>query len=339
MNTLPFTRRRAVAGFASWLAASPLVRAQQVAPEPSGRIAPAGELVNAFEFQAMAERKLGSAAFAQLADSGPRAFDRITLRPRMMVNALNLDLTTALFGEKMFAPILVGPVADQKSFHPDAERATVAGAAAAKTTVVVSGRSSLPFEEIAAQTKTPLWYQVEAEPGAHARIAKAVDLGANAVCITAGPGAPKADWDLLASLRQGIRVPVILKGVLDPSDARAAVERGFSGIIVSSHGSIVPGLASPIEMLPSITDAVGRSIPILIDGGFRRGTDILVALALGAQAVLVARPAAWGLAAYGAEGVQILLRMLQTELARDMAMCGKVTVGDIDRSLVKIHRR
>ena len=335
-----FTRRQAITGFASWLAASPLIRAQQLEGEPPGRIPPPAELVNSFEFEAMAQRKLGSAAFAQVADSGPRAFDRITLRPRMMVNALNLDLTTELFGEKMFAPILVGPVADQNRFHPDAERATVQGASDARTVMVVSSRSSLPFEEIAARSKTPLWCQVYPEPdldAVHTRIAKAVDLGAKAVCVTVG--APGADWQSLDRLRRGIRVPVLLKGILDPAEARTAVERGYAGIVVSNHGGRVPGMASPIEMLPSIAGAVGGKAPVLIDGGFRRGTDILMGLALGARAVLLARPVIWGLAAYGAEGVQILLRMLQSELARNMAMCGKVTVGDIDRSLVTIHRR
>jgi len=79
-------------------------------------------------------------------------------------------------------------------------------------------------------------------------------------------------------------------------------------------------------------------MPVLIDGGFRRGTDILMALALGAKAVLVARPIAWGLAAYGPEGVRYVLEMLQTELARSMAMCGKPDLKSIDRSAVKLHR-
>ena len=92
-------------------------------------------------------------------------------------------------------------------------------------------------------------------------------------------------------------------------------------------------------MLPSIAYAVGGKVPILIDGSFRRGTDILKALALGARAVLLGRPTVWGLAAYGAEGVQAVLEMLQSELARNMALCGKPDVKSIDSSLVKIHRR
>jgi 4-hydroxymandelate oxidase len=346
MNSARFTRRRAAAGFASWLAASPLLRGHQLAGEPPGRIAPADELANTFEFEAMARRKLDSIAFSQIADSGRPAFDRMTLRPRMMVNALKLDLTTELFGEKMFTPILAGPVADQKRFHADGEIAAAQGASAAKTVIVISSRASFPLAQIAAQSKASWWYQAYPEPGmdaVRARIDKAVDLGCKAVCVTVGApdqGNPGLDWDSLDRLKRGIHAPVLLKGIMNPEEARVAVERGFAGIVVSNHGApLASGLAEPIEMLPAIADAVGGKVPVLVDGGFRRGTDVLKALALGARAVLLGRPPVWGLAAYGADGVQILLRMLQAELARNMAMCGKVTVGDIDRSLVTIHRR
>ena len=145
---------------------------------------------------------------------------------------------------------------------------------------------------------------------------------------------------MLDRLRQAIRVPVLLKGIMSPEEAREAAARGFAGIVVSNHGaSFADGLASPIEMLPSIADAVGGRIPILVDGGFRRGTDVLMGLALGARAVLLARPPVWALSAYGADGVRVLLTMLQSELARDMAMCGKVRTADLDRTLVTIHRR
>jgi len=97
-------------------------------------------------------------------------------------------------------------------------------------------------------------------------------------------------------------------------------------------------MASPMEVLPGIVDAVGGKIPILIDGSFRRGSDILMALALGATGVIIGRPVAWGLAAYGAPGVQHVMELLQSELARDMAMCGKVDLKAIDKSMVKVHK-
>jgi isopentenyl diphosphate isomerase/L-lactate dehydrogenase-like FMN-dependent dehydrogenase len=92
-------------------------------------------------------------------------------------------------------------------------------------------------------------------------------------------------------------------------------------------------------MLPAIVDAVGGKVPVLVDGSFRRGTDVLKALALGARAVMVGRPPMWGLAAYGADGVQTVLEMLQSELARSMGLSGKPNIKAIDRSLVKIHLR
>jgi len=101
-------------------------------------------------------------------------------------------------------------------------------------------------------------------------------------------------------LRQGITVPVVLKGVMSPEDALSAVKRGIQGIVVSNGGKVDAG-RMPVDALPSIVDAVGRDIPVLVDGSFRRGTDVIKALALGARAVLVGRPVMWGLAAYGAD--------------------------------------
>ena len=96
-------------------------------------------------------------------------------------------------------------------------------------------------------------------------------------------------------------------------------------------------MAAPIEVLPAIAEAVAGKAPILIDGSFRRGSDILKALALGARAVLLGRPPLWALAAYGSAGVQAILEMLQSELGRDMAMCGKANLKSLDASVVKIH--
>ena len=93
----------------------------------------------------------------------------------------------------------------------------------------------------------------------------------------------------------------------------------------------------PVDVLPSIVDAVGREVPVLVDGSFRRGTDVIKALALGARAVLVGRPVMWGLAAYGADGVRGVVEILQTELARAMVNVSKPTIKMLDRTLVKIH--
>src|SRR5450755_367807 len=144
------SRRRALAAYGSVLAGLPVLEAQHLIGEPPGRIAPASELVNAYEFEGMAQRRLGSILSAEIAGSDRKAMDRITFNPRMMVNTNKLDLTTALFGENLFAPILVGPTSGHKRFHPEGELAMVRGAAQAKTPMVVSDRSSYPIHEIAA---------------------------------------------------------------------------------------------------------------------------------------------------------------------------------------------
>jgi len=358
------TRRGAIETLGLWLAGSPLLKAQDVAPkligEPPGRITPRNELVNTFEVEAMAQRSLPAAVFSKIAGSGNRdAFNRIIFLPRMMVDVRQLDLTLDLLGTKMYAPILVGPASGQRRFHPDGELAVVRGAAAAQAAVVISSRSSFPVEKIAAEAKTTLWYQVYPEPDMApvlARVQQAVKAGCKAVCVTIGTpyepapagappmqftrlGSPRVDWAIIEQVRRAANAPVLLKGVMSPEEARTAVERGANGIVVSEGGRFVHGLASPIEALPGIVDAVGGKIPVLIDGGFRRGTDIIDALALGARAVLVARPVLWGLAAYGAQGVQTVIEMLQSESARTMGLCGKPNLAALDRTLLRIDRR
>jgi len=105
--------------------------------EPPGRMPPPAELVNSFEFELMAKRKLDSATYAEIAGGQRRAMDRITFNPRMMVNTSGLDLTTPMFGDNLFAPILIGPIADQKRYHPEGELAMLRGAAAATTPLVI----------------------------------------------------------------------------------------------------------------------------------------------------------------------------------------------------------
>jgi 4-hydroxymandelate oxidase len=182
-----------------------------------------------------------------------------------------------------------------------------------------------------------------------------IKAGCKAVCITAGVpfrnaeakagpaklaavSRPALNWDAIDQLRKGLNVPVLIKGIMTPEEAQAAINHGVQGIVVSSYGGLLtPGMATSMEMLPSIADAVAGRVPILIDGSFRRGSDVFKALAFGAAAVMIGRPLAWGLAAYGTEGAQQVLEMLQTEVARDMAHTGKVTLKDIDRTVVKLH--
>lgn len=139
------------------------------------------------------------------------------------------------------------------------------------------------------------------------------------------------DW-----LRSITTLPILLKGILAAEDALLALEHDISGIIVSNHGGRqLDGAVSSIEVLPEIVEAVAGRCEVYMDGGIRRGTDVLKALALGARAVLVGRPVLWGLAVDGAHGVQQVLEILHTELERAMKLAGCPTLADINRALVK----
>ena len=143
-------------------------------------------------------------------------------------------------------------------------------------------------------------------------------------------------WDDIAWLQSITRLPVLLKGVLHPADARQAVSVGAAGLIVSNHGGRTLDTApATATALPRVVQAVGGAVPVLVDGGIRRGTDVLKAMALGASAVLVGRPAVWGLANAGAAGVAHVLRLLRDELEVAMALTGCATLAEATPALLE----
>ena len=354
-------RRRALAGFAGLLAGSPYLHAQgapKLKGEPPGRTTPIDALANVPEFEPMAQRKLNAETFARIAGGDRGALERITFRPRMMVQTLDLDLSLDLFGQRMLAPILVGPASRQTRFHPDGERANAQGAAAAKAVIVTAELSGVSLAE-SVGVAPGAWRQLYPNADLNAVIGRAQEAeaaGCRAICLTLGdtgrgpalrPGRAWSNgasvsysWDQIERLRDSVSLPLVLKGVMGPSAASIAAERGLAGIALSNHGtSQSAGIAEPVSMLPEVAEAVEGRIPILVDGGFRRGSDVLKAIALGATAVLVCRPALWGLSAYGARGVQKVIEMLQSELAQDMVQVGAVNLAAIRRDHVRIHSR
>jgi 4-hydroxymandelate oxidase len=144
------------------------------------------------------------------------------------------------------------------------------------------------------------------------------------------------DWNLVAHVQASTKLPLVIKGILTHEDARLCVEKGVDAIVVSNHGgrSEDTGL-STIEVLPEIADAVAGRIPILVDSGFRRGTDVFKALALGATAVCIGRPYLWGLSAFGREGVETALALLQRELVMAMKAMGTPNLSAITKSHVQ----
>jgi 4-hydroxymandelate oxidase len=146
------------------------------------------------------------------------------------------------------------------------------------------------------------------------------------------PGLTWKDVDWLCSLT---RLPVVLKGILRADDARTALDHGAAAVVVSNHGGRqLDGAVATLDALPAVVDAVGSRCEVFVDGGVRRGTDVLKALALGARAVLVGRPVLWGLAAAGIDGAAHVLAILQQELDQAMALSGCPTIDKIDRELV-----
>ena len=143
-------------------------------------------------------------------------------------------------------------------------------------------------------------------------------------------------WDDIAWLRSITRLPVLLKGITHPADARLAMEHGAAGVIVSNHGGrTLDTLPATAELLPAVVQALDGALPVLVDGGIRRGTDVLKAMALGASAVLVGRPVIHGLANAGAQGVAHVLRLLRDELEIAMALCG---CRDLSQAAAVLHR-
>jgi len=145
-------------------------------------------------------------------------------------------------------------------------------------------------------------------------------------------------WKYLDDIRPFIKGPMLVKGIVNAADAKICVERGVDGIIVSNHGGrTLDYVPSTLEVLPEIVDAVGGKIPVLVDSGFRRGSDAVKAIALGARAVCLGRAARWGLGAFGPAGVQRLLEIMQAEFREAMATTGRTTIASLDRTAVRTN--
>jgi 4-hydroxymandelate oxidase len=150
---------------------------------------------------------------------------------------------------------------------------------------------------------------------------------------------PTPQWDTLQRLREATDLPVLVKGIMTAEDTERAVRSGLSGVIVSNHGARqLDQVGATIEALPECVQAAGGKIPVLVDGGFRRGTDVFKAMALGASAVGIGRPYLWGLAAFGQRGVARVVEIMRAELGLDMGMAGVATLAQIDRSYVRIRQ-
>lgn len=149
---------------------------------------------------------------------------------------------------------------------------------------------------------------------------------------------PELSWSHLGWLRKITALPIVLKGIAHPEDARLAVEHGASALIVSNHGGRqLDTVPASVDLLPAIVEAVDGRVPVLLDGGVRRGGDVVKALALGASAVAVGRPVLWALAVAGEQGVKDALDLLREELERALVLCGCASPADVTRDLIRLR--
>jgi 4-hydroxymandelate oxidase len=306
------------------------------------------------------------------------AYDRLRLRPRVLVDVSRVDTRVKLLGLDLPHPILLAPVAYQRLVHRQGELAAARGAGASESVFVVSSSATVPVEEIARVATSPLWFQLYVQPDAGMNreiLQRAQAAGCRAVCVTvdtpvlgprnreqrngfalprgftvpmnpqnlqvrraaATPASSRrmpVTWKDIDAFQSMCSMPVLLKGILHPEDADRAARAGVAGIIVSNHGGRNLDTApATIEALPEIAERVAGRIPVLVDGGIRRGTDVVKALGAGASAVLIGRPYVYGLSLGGAAGVARVVQILRTELEMAMALVGRPRIADLDRSL------
>lgn len=299
-----------------------------------------------------------------------RAFERWMLRPRFLRGAGEPDTSTSVLGALVALPVIVAPWAYQRLAHPDGELATARAAAAAGTVMVVSSTTVSYLEEVAAASDGPKWWQLyvaEDRGFTSAMLERVVAAGYSAICWTVDfvvnglrhrdtrsgfvmpLGIGESDylydsnltWADLEWIRERCSgLPIIVKGLLTAEDAELAVQAGADAIVVSNHGGRqLDRSPAALDALPEVVEQVSGRVPVLMDGGVRRGTDVVTALALGASAVLVGRPTIWGLAAEGEAGVAGVLEILRAELENAMALTGCRTVDEIGPALVAPARR
>jgi 4-hydroxymandelate oxidase len=315
------------------------------------------------------------------------AFSRWMLKPRMLSGCTSVDLSVSLFDQILPNPILLAPIGYQGFVHSDAEVASIRGANAAQSLMVVSTMSNCSLEEIASESIQPLWFQIYCMKDKGLTLSlvqRAEDAGYKALVITVDtprlgrrerdlsmsgelmsqllPGnLPKdivqklgtlsfkaivdnlfdaaIDWSTVSWLRKQTKLPVILKGILTVEDAEKAIRLGADGIVVSNHGGRQLDCApASLDVLPDIMKIARGRCKVLLDGGIRRGTDILKARALGADAVLIGRPFLWGLICHGIKGVEDILTILKDELEHAMVLCGQSSWEKIDDSLIAINQ-
>jgi isopentenyl diphosphate isomerase/L-lactate dehydrogenase-like FMN-dependent dehydrogenase len=303
------------------------------------------------------------------------AFRRWRLRPRVLVDVEACTTATTVLGQEVSLPLIVAPVAFQRVAHPDGEPAMARAVLAADTIMCLSTMATATPAEVAATgVKRWFQLYVFRDDGITRHlVSQAVDEGFGALVLTVDtPVLGRRERDFrtgftippeitVASLGTGgvtplgafsqvsssvtwrdierlaeSGLPVVVKGVLTAEDARLACEHGAAAIVVSNHGGRqLDGVAATIDALPEVVEAVGGRVEVLIDGGIRRGTDVVKALALGARAVLAGRAPLWGLVCGGEEGATHVLELLRAEILAALQLAGCTSPSEVSRDRVE----
>lgn len=302
------------------------------------------------------------------------AWRDVRFLPHVLCDVTTVDLATTVLGTRMALPVGIAPTTLQRQMHPDGEVEMARGAAGADTVVCVTSNAGRPFAAVAAAGAPwwVQAYVLRDRGITREMLRRAVAAGAGAVVLTVDTpvvGSKQEGttsvWDLVPDdhlhanedltgvdhrllekatdlspddigwLAAETGLPVVVKGVLRADDARRAVSAGASGVWVSNHGGRqLDRSLSTARALPAVAEAVGPSAEVLVDGGVRHGLDVMAALALGARAVFVGRPAVWALATGAAAGVTRLLDTLSEELWEAMQLLGFADVHELTPDLV-----
>ena len=292
------------------------------------------------------------------------AFDRIAFQPRVLVDVSTVDLTSSILGYKIDLPIIMAPIGSLQVFHPDAAVAVSKAAEELSTIHVVSSVTEPSLEETASSANNTKFYQLYIHGDwewIKNMIDRITEAGYKALCITVdsasyslrerpmlsrwvpmsrrSPPEPhwqaSVTWETLDMIKNYCKLPLIVKGIATPEDAKLAVEHGVDVIWISNHGGrqLDHGLGT-LDMLPAISDNVEGEIPIVLDGGIQRGSDVIKAIALGADAVAIGKMQGWGIAANGSDGLIRVLSILKQEIEITMKLLGVTDIPSIDNKYV-----
>jgi isopentenyl diphosphate isomerase/L-lactate dehydrogenase-like FMN-dependent dehydrogenase len=296
------------------------------------------------------------------------AYGRWLLRPRMLVDVSEVSTATTLLGTPVSMPLGVAPFAMQRLLLPEGECATARAAGSANVLMAVSTLTTCTHEEIRAAADGPRWlqlYVLRDRQRTLDHITQAREAGYTAVVVTVDlpylgrrerdlrlgflnpppdlplPYAdlfaptPSLTWRDLEWIREESALPLAIKGILTREDAVLALEHGADAVWVSNHGGRqLDGVASGLDALPEVVEAVAGRCEVYVDGGIRRGSDVVKALALGARAAFAARAIAGGLAVGGEEGVGAVLELLRAEIELTLGLLGCTTPDQVTRAHV-----